>query len=763
MKLFTTLAPLALPLLAAAQNGTKLFTYKDAFSGAFAAQRTSLQWISADSDGTYVETDATSSLLFVNAVTGENSTFVDATKLGFEYYDYEIQPSRENVLFSANYTKQYRHSYFADYYVFNRESGKTTPLVEGQNGDVQYATWSTQGDVVAFVRGNDLYLWKAGAVTRVTTDGGVDVFNGVPDWVYEEEIYGDRYTLWFSPDGEYLAFLRFNETGVPTYTVPYYMAGQNVAPAYPKDLDIRYPKVSETNPTVSFHLLNVASGDLQTISHDTFPADDLIISEVAWVADTHERVLFRAMNRVQDLEKIVVVSVPAGTSAVVRERDGTDGWIDNNLAVQYVNGTDSYLDLSDHTGWTHIYLYPVSGGNPKALTSGKWEVASIVKVDAARNLVYYLSTERHSTERHLYSVHLKTGKKTALVDTKTAGYWSASFSALGSYYILSYNGPSLPHQALYSINSTTVPLQVLTSNTALATKLSAYALPRVNYITLRHPSGYTLNARETLPANFDARKRYPVLFDPYGGPGAQQVTKAWPTPAWRTYIASDPELQYIQLTVDNRGTGFRGRAFRALVTRRLGALEAADQIWAARTYATRRYVDPAHIALWGWSYGGYLTSKVLEAQGDASGPFSLGLITAPVTDWRFYDSMYTERYMKTLATNAAGYAASAVRNATGFKNVAGGFLVQHGTGDDNVHFQNSAALVDLLTREGVSPEKMEVRWFTDSDHGISFHGAGGFLYRQLTKRLWEERERRLDGKEVHQWSKRTARGHQWDE
>ncbi|KAA8901294.1 dipeptidyl aminopeptidase B [Sphaerosporella brunnea] len=670
-----------------------------------------------------------------------------------------LLPSQENVLFAANYTKQYRHSYFANYYIFNRESGSVAPLVADQTADIQYAVWSPVGDTIAFVRNNDLYIWKSGTVTRVTNDGGPDVFNGVPDWVYEEEIFGDRFTLWFSPDGEYLAFLRMNETGVPTYTVPYYMAGQttSMAPPYPKELEIRYPKVSETNPTVTFNLLDVgkisSSIDVKEIPFTAFAEDDrdLIIGEVAWVADHHENVIFRAFNRVQDKEKLVLVDVAAGTSKVVRERDGTDGWLDDNIAIQYVGTVGSgnikyYLDLSDHTGWTHLYLYPVQGGEPKALTQGEWEVTSILKIDVERELVYYLSTERHSTERHLYAVHLATGEKKALVDTKTTGSWGASFSTRGGYYVLSYNGPSIPYQELYSINSTT-PLQTLNDNTALKEKLSAYKLPTIKYHELQHPDGYSLNVKEILPPNFDPRKKYPVLFDPYGGPGAQQVTKVYTVVGWRHYIASDPELEYVVVTVDNRGTGFKGRAFRSLVTRQLGKLETEDQVWAAKEWAKKSYVDSNHIAMWGWSYGGYLTSKVIETN---SGVFSLGMITAPVSDWRFYDSMYAERYMKTLEMNPDGYKESAVCKSEGFKNIPGDVLIQHGTGDDNVHFQHSAVLVDTLMLAGVPPQKMDVQWFTDSDHNIRFHAATTFLYKQLTGKLFAEKNRKTETR--HQWS-----------
>jgi dipeptidyl-peptidase-4 len=450
------------------------------------------------------------------------------------------------------------------------------------------------------------------------------------------EIYADRHTLWFSPDGEYIAFLSMNETDVPIYTVDYYMASQTIAPQNPRELKIRYPKVSEANPTVAFNILHVPAAlagipEVQGVEIDTF--DDLIISEVAWTADKHEHVTFRAMNRVQDREKLVLVDVETGSGKVVRERNGTDGWLDDNLAIQYVGeigGSKYYLDLSDHTGWTHLYLYPVTGGTPKALTSGEWEVTSIVKFDASRNLVYFLSTEHHSTERHLYAVSLATGKKTPLVDTSEAGCWSASFSASANYYILSYLGPDIPWQKLYSTNSST-PIQTLTTNSALEEQLTHYSLPTTRYTTLRHPSGYTLNVREILPANFSPHKRYPVLFTPYGGPGSQEVIKTYSAPNWRTYLGSDPELEYILVTVDNRGTGYKGRTFRSAVSGQLGKLEAADQIWAAQEWAKKPYVSYEHIAIWGWSYGGYLTAKVVEAD---SGAFSLGLITAPVSDWR---------------------------------------------------------------------------------------------------------------------------------
>ncbi|PWW77996.1 hypothetical protein C7212DRAFT_276806 [Tuber magnatum] len=708
----------------------KLTTFAEAFSGNFSSAENSVQWITAgnSSDGTYVIPDpSTKTLILWDILTNTSSVFVDAENLGIEYYEYLVHPSGKHVLFNANYTKQYRHSYFADYYVWGVESETLVPLVEGQSGNVQYAAWSPDGNVIAYVWGNDLFIWKDGVSTRVTNDGGENVFNGVPDWVYEEIVFRGMYAFWFSPDGEYLAFLRFDDTDVSTYTVPSYMDGRTVAPPYPGEHSIRYPKAGEKNPTVTLHLLEVNKPSApRKIDFQAYAPDNLIISEVAWVAEKHERIILRTSNRVQDTEKLVLVDVESGNARVVRERDSKDGWLENNLAITYVPGlsTPSYVDISDHSGWPHIYLYPVTGGEPIALTSGNWEVTAIHSIDSKRGLVHYQSTERDSTERHIFTVSLDGKTKEPLVDITKEGYYGASFSPRGEYYILSYTGPNLPWQELRSISSDT-PIRVINDNASLKEKLSAYSLPEISWSTLKHPAGYEFNFLEYLPPNFRKGKKYPVLFDIYGGPGSQRTEKTFrQTVDFRAYLGSDPELEYIVVCVDNRGTGYKGRKFRTMVAGQLGKLEAEDQVWAAREYAKRHYVDAEKIAIWGWSYGGYLTGKVLELD---SGAFSLGIMTAPVTDWRFYNSVYTERFMKLPTTNRAGYNASAIIKTSGFKNVSGGFLIQHGTGDDNVHFQNSAAFVDTLVQEG-----------------------------QLAKALYEEKRRTPGWK--HQWSRRGVEG-----
>jgi dipeptidyl aminopeptidase/acylaminoacyl peptidase len=747
--------------------------------GELSVSRRSVTWVKSDSDGDFITTDEDGSFIFENVVSGNRTTFLAADKIPADYWDYWISSDQSKILWAVNYTKQYRHSYFADYLVQDVATGQTQSLVPGSNGTIQYATWNPiSSSQVAFVQGNNLFIWEEGKISQITSNGGLDMFNAVPDWVYEEEIFGSNYALWYSPDGEYIAFLSFNETGVETFTIPYYMDNQEIAPPYPRELELRYPKVGTTNPTVAFNLLSVKDLTTTAVPVSAWPADDLIIGEVAWVTDGHDKIIYRAFNRVQDHEKLVVVDTNSTSATVTRERDGSDGWLDNNLAISYIgpiagsnrtvarrncngqNSTRYYLDMSDESGWNHLYLFSIDGRHKVALTSGEWEVVSILKIDTGRGLVYYTSTEGHSTERHIYSVSYITKAKSPLVDPTVPAVWSASFSYGGGYYILSYNGPDVPYQELYSITSPSAPIRTITSNARLYSALQQYRLPNITYLELAHPSGYTLNTMLRLPANFDPAKKYPVLLTPYGGPGAQQVSKSMASFNWNAYIASDPELEYITFTVDNRGTGYKGRAFRATVASRLGELEAQDQIWAAKELAKNSWVDADRIGIWGWSYGGYLTAKVVEV-GDPI--ISMGLATAPVADWRFYDTMYTERYMKTLEGNREGYAKSAVRNVQGFNAIRGGFLVQHGTGDDNVHFQNGAVLGELLMGAGVSPERLEVTWFTDSDHSIRYNGQNAFVYKQLSKKLFEEKKR-VEEKGAHQWSRRresTGRERRW--
>lgn len=320
-------------------NGDRLLTFNETTPAATIRPRSvAVSWSSAGDDGAYITTNGDGDLVLEDIVTGNSETFVTADQLPSDLYEYWISSDATQMLISANATPQYRYTYFADYFILDVESGESVPLVEDQAGDIQYAGLAPTGDTIAFVRGNNLYLrdQSTGDITQITTDGGPDLFHAVPDWVYEEEIFGTTYTLWFSPDAEYIAFLSFNETGVETFTIPYYMDNQPIAPPYPDELDLRYPKVGAKNPTVQVNLLTVATGEYETIPVDAFPEDELVIGEVAWVTDTHTAFIYRAFNRVQDIDAHVVVDPETLSSKIVRERDGTDGWLENLQAISFV-------------------------------------------------------------------------------------------------------------------------------------------------------------------------------------------------------------------------------------------------------------------------------------------------------------------------------------------------------------------------------------------------------------------------------------------
>jgi dipeptidyl-peptidase-4 len=625
-------------------------------------------------------------------VTQEERVLVPAEQVPPSYRQFWFNADAAQILWAVNYRKQYRYSYFANYLVQNVATGEIAPLVADQDFDVQYAVWSPSAtdNTIAYVRGNNIFIWTNGTTTQVTNNGGPDLFNGVPDWVYEEEIVGQNYVMWFNDEGDKLVYLTTNETGVPTFTVQYWMnhtdPAASVALSYPDELDIRYPKVGATNPTIAANLLDLNWGTdgpaPQSLPVTGFDQSELIIGEVAWL-DT--QIAVRVYNRVQSQSKLWLYDTTTGDSRATREQDGSDGWLDNHMSITYI-GNGEFVDQDDLSGFDHFYRYSINDtSSPVALTKGDFEVRALLYVDQEKRIAYYTSTEVHATESHVFGVSLDTGEAFNLTDISQPGFWSASFTQNGNFYVLTYSGPNVPFQQLYASNDTTTPIRTINNNSALVTSLEEYKLPTIEYVDLESPSGFTLSGMIRYPAKFDPSRKYPVLFTPYGGPGAQEVTKRMQAFDFNSYISADPELEYITFTLDGRGTGFRGRAHRASVNRHLGEFEAEDQIWAAQEISRRySFIDTSKIQIWGWSFGGYLSAKVVEAD---SGVFSQALITAPVSDWRLYDSMYTERYMGLPSDNEDGYTRTAVRNVAGFKNITGGVLIQHGTGDDNVHFQ----------------------------------------------------------------------------
>jgi dipeptidyl aminopeptidase B len=737
-------------------NGKEV-TLDQVMSGQWRAKHHDISWIEGANgeDGLLLEQGAGGKdYLIVEDIRGaEGDAAAAGTKTlmkqsyfevgGRGYSPSQVFPSKDlkKVLIATDYNSNWRHSFYAKYFIFDVETQTAQALDPAAPDDyIQLASWSPQSDAIVFTRENNLFLRKLSGqkVTQITRDGGTNCFYGIPDWVYEEEVFGGNSATWWAEDGKYIAFLRTNETEVPEYPIQYFVSRPSgVEPPegeenYPEVREIKYPKAGAPNPTVDLQFYDVAKGDVFEVTiAGGFAPDNLLITEVVWAGSTG-KALIRETNRESDILRVVIVDVETRTGKTVRTEDVQKldgGWFEVSENTRYVpadpsNGRphDGYIDTVIYKNNDHLgYFTPMDNPEPIMLTSGDWEVVDAPSaIDLKRNLVYFRATKEGSIQRHVYSVNLDGTKIQALTDTSKDGYYVASFSSGAGYALLSYNGPNIPWQKVISTPSNTNHYEkTIEENPRLSEMAAQHELPIKIYSTV-NIDGFELNVVERRPPHFNEKKQYPVLFYLYGGPGSQMVDKTF-TVDFQAYIAAN--LGYIVVTVDGRGTGYIGRKARTIIRGNIGYYEAHDQIATAKIWAQKKYIDASRMAIWGWSYGGFMTLKTLEQ--DAGQTFSYGMAVAPVTDWRFYDSIYTERYMHTPQHNREGYDNSSISNMTALhQNVR--FLIMHGVADDNVHMQNSLTLLDKLDLAGV--ENYDVHVFPDSDHSIYFHNANRIVY-----------------------------------
>lgn len=655
-------------------------------------------------------------------------------------------PDLKKVLVATDMESKFRHSFTAKYWIYDVESQEAVPLIpKNGNARVTLAIWSPASDAVAYVRGNNVYIrrFPEEIVLTVTKDGGKDLFYGIPDWVYEEEVFGGNKALWWSNDGSYLAYLRTNESEVPEYPVQFFVSrpsGDKPKPgleSYPEVELIKYPKAGAPNPVVELLFWDMVKLESFGINVDKDSKDNQkLITEVLWAGK--EKVLVRETNRESDVFKMVLIDVKERKRKVVREQNVAEldgGWFEVTQNTVYVladpskgRAHDGYIDTVIHEGFNHLAYFPtLDSSKPVMLTSGKWEVDSAPSaVDLDRGIVYFLATKESSVQRHVYSVHLDGSSLKAITNTTEEGKYSVSFSKKGGYALLSYNGPNIPWQKVIATESAGEEgkgyEKMIENNSQLRNMVAKHAMPTFHYSTVTIDN-FELNVVERRPPDFDPKKKYPVLFHVYGGPGSQIVSKVFNID-FQAYVAGN--LGYIVVSVDGRGTGYIGRKARCIVRGNIGKWESRDQIETAKKWSEKDYVDAERMAIWGWSYGGFMTLKTLEQDG--GNVFKYGMAVAPVTDWRFYDSIYTERYMHTPHSNPTGYAHSAINNVSALQqNIR--FLVMHGVADDNVHMQNTLTLLDKLDVWGV--ENYDVHVFPDSDHSIYFHNANRIVYDKL--------------------------------
>ncbi len=745
------------PSATTTKGSGKQITLDQVLGGAWRANKHSISWIEGANgeDGLLLEQGAASKdyLVVEDIRKGvSDAGALDAKTLMKQAYftvdgrghsASKVFPSKDlrKILVATDIVSNWRHSFYAHYWIFDVAS-QTAEALDPANteGRVQLASWSPQSDAVVFTRDNNLFLRKLSStkVIQITKDGSADLFYGVPDWVYEEEVFGGNSATWWAEDGKYVAFLRTNETEVPEYPIQYFLSrpsGTEPLPGeenYPEVRQIKYPKAGAPNPFVDLQFYDVEKGDVFEVTVEgSFDPDNLLITEVVWAGSTG-KALIRETNRESDILRVVLVDVESRTGKTVRTEDVEKldgGWFEVSHSTTYVsadpaNGRpdDGYIDTIIHDNYDHLgYFAPLDNPKPLLLTSGNWEVVDAPSaIDLKNNIVYFTATKESPIQRHVYSVALNGTDFQPITDAVSEGYYDSSFSSGAGYVLLNYEGPDIPSQKVISTPSNSDHYsKIIEENKGLADMAKKHEMPIKIFSTIS-VDGFDLEVVERRPPHFDENKQYPVLFYLYGGPGSQTVKKTFGVD-FQSYVAAN--LGYIVVTVDGRGTGFIGRKARVCIRGNIGHWEAYDQIQAAKMWAAKTYVDASRMAIWGWSYGGFMTLKTLEQ--DAGQTFSYGMAVAPVTDWRFYDSIYTERYMHTPQHNHAGYEATAITNMTALsQNVR--FLVMHGIADDNVHMQSTLTLLDKLDLAAV--ENYDVHVFPDSDHSIYFHNANRIVY-----------------------------------
>ncbi|XP_028393051.1 dipeptidyl peptidase 4-like isoform X2 [Dendronephthya gigantea] len=651
-----------------------------------------------------------------------------------------LSPDGQWMLFAVDVTQKYRYSTVSKFVAVNKETKKGVNISTdgpGSMSSIQYISWGNKGNSLVFVSDNDVYWIKSieqPNAVRITSNGKKKImFNGIPDWVYEEEILGVRPALVVSPDDKYLCFASFDDTDVPLFKIAYY--GKPITP-YTRIQDIAYPKPGTKNPIVHIYIYDVQKKKNIKLTPPTDMKDrDHYFTNLVWA--NSGKISIQWMNREQTTSVVMNCEASSGVCTENYRLDVENGWVDQNYPdPQFSTDGDFYVQLlprdegGDAGKFLHIAKVPFTdNAKVEFLTQGRWEVKRIASFDKKNEIVYYEGTEESSMKLHLYSVDLK-GKKTCLScelkETKEGRCtnYDSSFSTKSSWYILTCLGPGVPISWFKS--STDKSEILLYANTRLEKLLDTTEMPTYKYYVIKTTDEeYEIHVRELRPPNFDEKKKYAVLFNVYGGPSSKEIMETFQT-GYHTYLTSNFDI--IVCEVDGRGTAFRGRKFEHAVYKQLGEYEKNDTLAAARFMQSKDYVDPYKISIWGWSYGGFLTSYILSTQD--SRVFQSGVAVAPVTDWRYYDSIYTERYMgmPDKSDNYIGYEFTSVLEHA--KNIPdNSFLLVHGTGDDNVHFQNSAQLVEVMAEAGV---KFEMQIYTDKHHSLEGNHVHRHLYHLLT-------------------------------
>ena len=623
---------------------------------------------------------------------------------------YTFSADEKSILIATNSDQIFRHSFVANYFIYEIASKKLSPLFDYK---IQEPTFSPDGTQIAYAKENNLFIYTIASKTtkQITSDGKKNaVINGITDWVYEEEFAFVRAFDW-SGDSKKLAYIRFDESQVPEFSMSMFRKD-----LYPNVETFKYPKAGEKNSEVSLHIYDVIATATKEINLKNYA--DFYIARIKWTNDANV-LSAQVLNRHQDNLDLLFIDGNSGTPKVVlNEKDKAYVDVTDNLTFLKDN---SFIWTSEKNGFNHIYVYDKTGKLKNQVTNGNWEVTNYYGFDEKNQTVFYQSVENGSINRDVYSIGLNGKNKVRL--SQNTGTNAATFSPNFNYFINSFSSASQP--TTYTLNDakTGKEIQSIEKNEDLSNKLKAYNLPSKEFFVLKTAKGNELNAWIMKPKDFDSNKKYPVFMYQYSGPGSQQVNNDWngTDDYWFMMLT---QQGYIVACVDGRGTGFKGADFKKCTQKELGKYEVEDQIDAAKVIGNYPFVDKSRIGIFGWSFGGFMASNCIMKGNDV---FKMAIAVAPVTNWRFYDSVYTERYMQTPQENASGYDENSPINHV--DKLKGKFLLIHGSGDDNVHVQNSMQMMEALIQAN---KQFDSQIYPDNNHGIYGGKTRIQLYTKMT-------------------------------
>ena len=624
---------------------------------------------------------------------------------------YTFSKNEKQLLLATETKSIYRYSSKSVYYIYDIHNDKISKLSDKK---VMYANFSPQGDKVAYVLDNNLFIKdiKSGTITQVTSDGKKNhIINGASDWVYEEEFALVRSFEW-APDGKHIAYYKFDETHVKEFSMDLFKGG-----LYPTQEVFKYPKAGEENSIVKVYFYNLEK-DKNTYIYTE--KDYEYIPRIKWTNNPKVLALY-GMNRHQNELDFVLANTEDGSNKILfTEKDKYFIDIHDNLTFL---PQDNFIWTSEKDGFNHIYLKGLDGSEQQ-ITNGNWEVTSFHGVDSDKMEIYFTSTEEGSINRTLYAQHLDTDVKTKL--STVNGTNNSSFSKGLKYYMNSVStANSAPVYTLHTADGK--KLKTLEDNADFNSNMLEFNLTKKEFFTIKTEDA-ELNAWMIKPPNFDENKEYPLFMFLYGGPGSQQVTNSfgWTNYYWYQMLA---QKGYIVACVDNRGTGGKGAEFKKMTYKELGKYETIDQINAAKYFGNLNYIDADRIGIQGWSYGGYMSSLAITKGADV---FSLAIAVAPVTNWRYYDNIYTERYMQTPQENSSGYDENSPINHV--DKLKGHYLLVHGSADDNVHVQNTMEMISALVNAN---KQFDLFIYPDKNHGIYGGNTRYHLYKKMTDFILE--------------------------